>query len=181
MPFMSYQVSIEDAIRNAGKIMSETGANAVKFEGADIELTQRLTEIGIPVVGHLGYTPQSVKKFGRNIIRGKEVGEQNSIIDAAKALEKAGAVAIVLESVPEKLAKEISDMLFIPIIGIGSGRFCDGEIQVIYDILGIYPDFVPKHTKIFKNVGRYSKNGIKEYVKAVRDGNFPGEKNIFKG
>ncbi|HHH84482.1 MAG TPA: 3-methyl-2-oxobutanoate hydroxymethyltransferase [Firmicutes bacterium] len=180
MPFMSFQVSVEDGIRNAGRLMSATGASAVKFEGSHLELARRLVECGIPVVGHLGYTPQSVKAFGREIVRGRAMDERERILEGALKLEKAGITALVLESVPESLGKQVSSELHIPVIGIGSGRFCDGEIQVCYDIMGIYPNFVPKHTRIFSQVGRSVTRSVKKYVLAVKEKTFPGEENVLR-
>ena len=180
MPFMSYQVSVEEGMKNAGRLISETGASAVKFEGSHVELASRLTDIGIPVVGHLGYTPQSARLFGRDVVRGKGAEEKNSILERALALQEAGISALVIESVPESLGGELSRRLNIPVIGIGSGRYCDGEIQVCYDILGLYPDFTPKHSKIYKNMGRAVKNAVKKYVSEVRTGDFPAESNVLK-
>ncbi|MBN2725921.1 3-methyl-2-oxobutanoate hydroxymethyltransferase [Candidatus Mcinerneyibacteriota bacterium] len=180
MPFMSFQVSVEEGIRNAGRLMSATGASAVKFEGSHTELAGRLVECGIPVVGHLGYTPQSVKAFGREIVRGRAMEERERIMDWALKLEEAGITALVLESVPESLGKQISEELRIPVIGIGSGRFCDGEIQVCYDIMGLYPDFTPKHTRIFSQVGRTVTRSVKKYVRAVKERTFPGEENVLR-
>jgi len=180
MPFMSFQVSMEEGIRNAGRLMSATGASAVKIEGSHIELTKRLSQCGIPVVGHLGYTPQSVMAFGREIVRGRALDERERIMESAFQLEEAGAVAVVLESVPESLGKQISNETRIPVIGIGSGRFCDGEIQVLYDVLGLYPDFVPKHTRIFSHLGTSVSRTVKKYVRAVKDKTFPGEENVLR-
>lgn len=180
MPFMSYQASLEEGIRNAGRLMSETGASAVKFEGMQVELAARLVEIGIPVVGHLGYTPQSARLFGREVVRGKHETEKSQIIDRAVQLQDAGITALVAESVPESLGKELSQRLSVPVIGIGSGRHCDGEIQVCYDILGLYPDFVPRHTRQFAELGDAVKSAAGEYVEQVRAGKFPGQENVLR-
>jgi len=180
MPFLSYQLSIEEALENAGELIRKTGCSAVKFEGKYIKLTERLMKMGIPVVAHLGFTPQSVKKFGRDIVRGKRKTERKTIIEDSIELEEAGAEMLILEAVPETLAKEITKKLKIPVIGIGSGRYCDGEIQVLYDILGIYPDFNPKHSKIFENVGARIKNGVQKYHDAVKKKKFPEENNVLK-
>ncbi|TYB31957.1 MAG: 3-methyl-2-oxobutanoate hydroxymethyltransferase [Candidatus Mcinerneyibacterium aminivorans] len=180
MPFLSFQVSLEKAVENAGEIIQKTGCSAVKIEGGYFELTKRLVNIGIPVVAHLGFTPQSVKKFGRNIVRGKSNNERDYIIESAHKLQKAGASILVLEAVPENLAEKISKELIIPVIGIGSGRKCDGEIQVCYDILGLYPDFKPKHAKVFSDSGRSIKEGIEKYIKEVKNNEFPGKDNVLK-
>ncbi len=180
MPFMSYQINEDEAVRNAGEMMRRTGCAAVKFEGYYPNLIKRLTDIGIPVVGHLGYTPQSARKYGYHIIRGKSDTERNAIKEAAVDLDHAGACFLVAESVPESLGKELSEALTMPVVGIGAGRYCDGEIQVCYDILGIYQEFLPKHAKIFRNAGRVMKSGMKAYVRAVKDKSFPTEDNVTK-
>lgn len=180
MPFLSFQISVDKAVENAGKIIQKTGCDAVKFEGCHTKLTKRLVDMGIPVVAHLGFTPQSVKKFGKNIVRGKSSNERDYIIDSSHKLQKAGASILILEAVPESLAEKITNELSIPVIGIGSGRKCDGEIQVCYDILGLYPDFKPKHSKIFENAGNSIKKGIEKYIQEVKDNKFPGENNILK-
>lgn len=180
MPFMSYQLSEDDAVKNAGDLMRLTGCAAVKLEGHYTSLIRRLTDIGIPVIAHLGYTPQSARKYGYHIIRGRSDKEHDAILEAARDLDNAGACALVAESVPESLGKELSQVVAMPVIGIGAGRFCDGEIQVCYDVLGIYPDFLPKHASIFKHAGRAIKNGAKAYVQAVKNHRFPTEENCTK-
>ncbi len=180
MPFMSYQIDENEAVRNAGELMRLTGCAAVKLEGHYPSLIRRLTDVGIPVVAHLGYTPQSARKYGYHIIRGRSDKEHDAILEAARDLDTAGACCLVAESVPETLGRELSQAVVMPVIGIGAGRFCDGEIQVCYDVLGIYPDFLPKHAKIFRHAGRSIKNGTRAYVQAVKNGTFPGEENITK-
>lgn len=180
MPFMSYQIDENEAVRNAGELMRLTGCAAVKLEGHYPSLIRRLSDIGIPVIAHLGYTPQSARKYGYHIIRGRSDKEHDAILEAARDLDAAGAIALVAESLPEPFGKELSGVVEMPVIGIGAGRFCDGEIQVCYDILGLYPDFLPKHATIFRHAGRAVKNGTKAYVQAVKNGLFPCEDNITK-
>ena len=177
MPFMSYQVSLEEAVVNAGRYLKEVGADGVKLEGGRVMhgVISRLVDVGIPVMGHIGLLPQSVLKDGGYRMHGKTQEEADAILDDALAVQEAGAFAVVLEGVPETLAEEITGRLAIPTIGIGAGPRCDGQVQVITDILGLGGDFVPKHAKIYAQLGEAALNGLKQYVQEVTKGNFtPG-------
>jgi 3-methyl-2-oxobutanoate hydroxymethyltransferase len=182
MPFMSYHVSPEDSLRNAGRMMKETGANAVKLEGGEDfkHVVQALVRASIPVMGHIGLTPQSVHKLGGYSVQGREEDKRKQLLKDAKILEEAGAFSIVLEKVPESLAQEISKSLSIPTIGIGAGRYCDGQVLVINDLLGIDESFAPKFLKKYANVYEISKNAIQEYDREVKDKKFPEEKHAYK-
>ena len=181
MPFMSYEVSIKDALVNAGRIIKETGAQALKLEGGlDIVDTVRaLVKAKIPVMGHLGLTPQSVNVFGGFKVQGKDAKDAQNIIDSALALEEAGAFAIVLECVPSKLAKIITEKLSIPTIGIGGGSDCDGQVLVWQDSVGLFSDFTPKFVKKYAEVGKIMIEAFTTYDKEVKDGSFPEEKHCF--
>lgn len=181
MPFMSYQVSTEDALRNAGRLMKETGANAVKLEGGDsvAETVRRLTAAGIPVMGHLGLTPQSVNQLGGYRMQGKTPAAAVKLINDAVALERAGAFAIVLEAVPAYVAKMVTDKIGVPTIGIGAGPYCDGQVQVINDFLGMYPDFLPRHARRFADLAPVIDGAVRTYIDLVKDGSFPGAKESF--
>ena len=181
MPFMSYEVSIKDALVNAGRIIKETGAQALKLEGGlDIVDTVRaLVKAKIPVMGHLGLTPQSVNVFGGFKVQGKDAKDAQNIIDSALALEEAGAFAIVLECVPRKLAKIITEKLSIPTIGIGGGSDCDGQVLVWQDSVGLFSDFTPKFVKKYAEVGKIMTEAFVTYDKEVKDGSFPEEKHCF--
>ena len=182
MPFMSYQASIEDGIRNAGKLI-KAGANAVKIEGGTdytAELIKRLTQAGIPVMGHLGFTPQFINSFGGHFIQGKSAENTKRILEEARKIECAGAFCIVLEMVPEESAKYITENISVPTIGIGAGRFCSGQILVSDDILGKYSDFIPKFVKKYADIYTIIKQAAAEYIADVHKVNFPDEKNVFK-
>ena len=181
MPFMSYEVSIKEALVNAGRIIKETGAQALKLEGGlDIVDTVRaLVKAKIPVMGHLGLTPQSVNVFGGFKVQGKDAKDAQNIIDSALALEEAGAFAIVLECVPSKLAKIITEKLSIPTIGIGGGSDCDGQVLVWQDSVGLFSDFTPKFVKKYAEVGKIMIEAFTTYDKEVKDGSFPEEKHCF--
>lgn len=182
MPFMSYQTSVYDAVVNAGRLMKEGRANAVKLEGgvAFAEHIKAITDASIPVVGHIGMTPQSVNMFGGFKVQGKDEEAALRIIADARAIEKAGACAAVLECVPEKLASYISETLIIPTIGIGAGKGCDGQVLVYQDMLGMYSDFTPKFVKKFADVGTAMKSAFKEYIEETKSGMFPSEQHSFK-
>jgi 3-methyl-2-oxobutanoate hydroxymethyltransferase len=176
MPFMSYHVSVEEAIRNAGRFMKESNAEAVKLEGG-IEFLQtikRLVEIGIPVMGHLGLTPQSIHKFGTYRTRGTSKAEADKIIKDAKALEAAGIFALVLEKIPAELAKKISKTLSIPTIGIGAGAQCDGQILVSHDMLGLYDKFHPRFVRRYAELAKEMRKAFTKYRQDVKKGSFPG-------
>lgn len=181
MPFMSYHNTTPEAVANAGRLIKETGAHAVKLEGGGdmVEKVAAIVKAQIPVMGHLGLTPQSVNIFGGFKVQGKKEEEARQMIKDAKALEEAGAFAIVLECVPEKLAKLVSDSISIPTIGIGSGNVCDGQVLVIQDMLNMYGDFKPKFVKTFADVGKVMKEGLEAYVTEVREGSFPSEEHVF--
>jgi 3-methyl-2-oxobutanoate hydroxymethyltransferase len=181
MPFMSYQVSIEEALRNAGRFLKETDAQAVKLEGGRevAETTRRMTAAGIPVMSHLGLTPQSIQQFGGFKIQGKSDKAANRIIEDAKILEDAGAFSVVLECVPEHLAAEITRSLSIPTIGIGAGVQCDGQILVTNDMLGTFEKFTPKFVKKYANLSIPMRAAFKQYADEVRSGIFPGKEHSF--
>ena len=182
MPFMSYQTSVYDAVVNAGRLMKEGRANAVKLEGGVSVCPQikAITDAGIPVMAHLGLTPQSINAFGGFKVQGKNEAAARKLIDDAKAVEEAGAFALVLECVPAKLAKIISEQLTIPTIGIGAGAGCDGQILVYQDMLGMFSDYTPKFVKRFAEVGSVMKEAFANYIKEVQDGVFPAEENTYK-
>lgn len=176
MPFMSYQVSADLAFTNAGRILKETGCEAVKIEGASnsvLNAIERLNEAGIPVMGHLGLTPQSINKFGSYRARGKDPEEAEKIINDAFKLESAGAFAVVLEKIPHQLAAEISKQIKIPTIGIGAGPYCDGQILVYSDMLGLTVDFQPRFVRHYSNLNEEIHNAILQFGKDVRDNSFP--------
>ena len=181
MPFMSFQTSMEDAVRNAGRLVQEGGAQSVKLEGAGptVEKVRRIVEAGIPVMGHLGLTPQSVHQFGGYRVQGKARRQALRLLEDARALEDAGAYSVVLELIPAPLAQVISRKLSIPTIGIGAGPHCDGQVQVIHDILGLYDDFVPKHTRQYLDLSGTITAALERYAQEVRDGVFPTAKESF--
>lgn len=177
MPFMSYQLSAEDAVRNAGKIMKEHECDAVKMEGGKViaEAVKRITDIGIPVMGHLGLMPQSIYKYGSYKVRAMEEEEARQLIEDAKIIEEAGAFAIVLEKIPSKLAGEVSRSLTIPTIGIGAGPECDGQVLVINDMLGLSTDFRPRFVRRYADLSSVIEQAVKSYVEDVRSNSFPSE------
>ncbi len=176
MPFMTYQISPEEALRNAARLMTEGKVGAVKIEGgADVAPTvERMVKAGIPVCGHLGFTPQSAHTLGGPRIQAREPAAAMSLLADAKALESAGAFAVVLELVPAVVAAETSRRISIPTIGIGSGPHCDGEIQVFHDLFGLYTDFQPRHTRRYVNVAEQISAAARRYVDDVVAGQFPG-------
>lgn len=182
LPFMSYHVSIEDTLRNCGRIMKETGANAVKLEGGRdfVPVVEALVRASIPVVGHLGLTPQSIHKLGGYTVQGRDEEKRKIMMEDAKMLEDAGAFLLVLEMVPEQLAADITAMLKIPTIGIGAGRFCDGQVLVITDLLGMDDAFNPKFLKKYANMHASVKSALQQYHEDVVSRAFPEEKNVFK-
>lgn len=181
MPFMSYQESIENALHNAGRFMKEGGAEAVKLEGGEYvcRAVRRMIEIGMPVMGHLGFTPQSVHEFGGYDVRGAEEKEAERMKEDALALQDAGVFSIVLEKVPAELAKQISESLTVPTIGIGAGPYCDGQILVLYDMLGLYDKvkfkFVRQYTKLADEIRR----AVSEYCKEIKEGKFPSKEESY--
>ncbi|AFS79581.1 3-methyl-2-oxobutanoate hydroxymethyltransferase PanB [Gottschalkia acidurici 9a] len=181
MPFLSYHISVEESVRNAGRLIQEGKAHAVKLEGG-IEVIDKIKAIinaKIPVLGHIGLTPQSVNMFGGFKVQGKDEERAKSIIKDALELEKAGVFGIVLEGIPEKLAKIITEKLTIPTIGIGAGNSCDGQVLVINDMLGMYDDFVPKFVKTYANLKDEIENGVKQYIREVKEIEFPGKEHTF--
>jgi 3-methyl-2-oxobutanoate hydroxymethyltransferase len=183
MPFMSYQANADDAMRNAGRLLQEGGATAVKFEGGShvAPLVHRMVESGIPVMGHLGLTPQSVNQFGGHKVQGKTPAAAARLINDARALEDAGAFAIVLETIPAPLAKMVSERLTIPTIGIGAGPYCDAQVQVFHDMLGIYDDQRPlRHAKRYANLGATIRDAVREYIGEVENGAFPTAEHSFE-
>ena len=175
MPFMTYHTSISDALHNAASFIQEGGAQAVKLEGGEVvaEQVRRLVECGIPVMGHIGVTPQSMHQLGGFKARGKVVEEAKKLLNDASILEEAGAFAIVLECTPAPLSKLITQKLTIPTIGIGAGPDCDGQVQVISDILGLYTEFVPKHAKRYANLAGEIKTAVADYISEVKSLSFP--------
>ncbi|MFZ1744869.1 MAG: 3-methyl-2-oxobutanoate hydroxymethyltransferase [Nitrospirales bacterium] len=174
MPFMSYQASVEDAVRNAGRFL-QAGAAAVKLEGgiSVIDRVKAMTRFGIPVMGHVGMTPQSVNQSGGYSVKGKAQDEAETIVSDAKALEAAGAFAVVLECMPTELAQRITEALSIPTIGIGAGQGCDGQVLVLYDLLGLFDDFVPKFVKPYAHLKADALQALRRYKEEVECGKFP--------
>ena len=182
MPFMTYHISVEDAMHNAGRFIQEGGCQAVKLEGgvAVAEKVRRIVQCGIPVMGHIGLTPQSINQLSGHRIQGKSPETAAKLLQDARALEEAGAFAIVLETMPTALSALITQKLSIPTIGIGAGNGCDGQVQVINDILGSFTDFVPKHTKQYAKLTDVMRKAIGDYYAEVKEGTFPTEKQSFK-
>ena len=178
LPFMTYQKSAEQALESAGRCLQEGGAQAVKLEGgrAVAATVARLTSAGIPVMGHLGLTPQSIHQLGGFKAQGKDVARAKELLDDALALQEAGAFSIVLECVPTELSRLITERLSIPTVGIGAGPYCDAEIQVVSDSLGWFSDFVPKHAKQFAKLAEVASDALRQYVEEVESGAFPTEK-----
>ena len=178
MPFGSFQVSPEETMRNAARMMKESGAQAVKLEGGVrvAASVRAMVDAGIPVMGHVGLTPQSVNVFGGFKVQGKTEASARALLADVAALEEAGVFAIVLELVPSELSRLITERLSVPTIGIGAGPFCDGEVQVIHDVMGLFPDFTPRHTKRYADLGAAMRAGVEQYVAEVRDRSFPTDK-----
>jgi 3-methyl-2-oxobutanoate hydroxymethyltransferase len=181
MPFLSFQVSKEDAIRNAGRFMKEAGCDAVKLEGGrEVAGTVKaIVDAGIPVLGHLGLTPQSVSKLGGYRIQGKDAEAAKKILDDAILLEKSGCFAIVLECVPDQVAKFVTEKLRIPTIGIGAGPYCDGQVLVTNDMLGLFDKFVPKFVKQYVKLSALISDAVKDFKADVEAGKFPGKEHSF--
>ena len=182
MPFMSYSTGMRDAVINAGRLMSEGGADCVKLEGGTevCDVIRAIVTAKIPVCAHIGLTPQAVNALGGFKVQGKDIKSANRLIKDALAVQEAGAFAVVIECVPEALSKKISEMLDIPTIGIGAGSGCDGQVLVYQDMLGMYSDFKPKFVKRFADVGSEMRKGVQDYIGAVKDGSFPAEEHCFK-
>jgi len=181
LPFMSYQLSVDEAFRNAGRIMKETSAGGVKLEGGErlAETVRKISEAGIPVMGHIGLTPQSIHQFGSYRERGKSQEEAAEILKDAKILEEAGAFCVVLEKIPAELAKKVTESIKIPTIGIGAGIHCDGQILVISDMLGLNKDFHPRFVRYYANLADEIDSGVRRYVQDVRKLNFPNESESY--
>lgn len=181
MPFMTYTISIEEALRNAGRFIQEAGAQAVKLEGGlTVAATvRRIVDCGIPVMGHIGLTPQSINALGGYKIQGKTPAAAQKLLADAAALEQAGVFAIVLETVPAPLAALVTKQVSVPTIGIGAGAGCDGQVQVINDMLGSFSDFVPKHAKQYAKLSDIIKTAVTDYLGEVKSGAFPTDKNSF--
>lgn len=182
MPFMSYEVTVEEAVRNAGRLMKEGRAGAVKLEGGVrvAEQIRAIVKAGIPVMGHIGLTPQSINVFGGFKVQGKSEEAARALLADAKAVEEAGAFAVVIEAVPAALAQMITDAVSIPTIGIGAGAGCDGQILVYQDMLGMFSDFTPKFVKRYANVGEVMRDAFANYAAEVASGAFPTEEHTYK-
>jgi len=182
MPFMSFQVSKEKALENAGRLIQEGCVQAVKLEGAGriIETVEFITSAGIPVQAHLGLTPQSIYQIGGYHVQGKSEKAARKMIEDAQSLEKAGAFSLVLECVPEELAKAITEKLSIPVIGIGAGKYTDGQVLVFHDLLGYSRGYLPKFVRKYENLADIIKNAISNYAEDVRNGLFPGDEEVYK-
>jgi 3-methyl-2-oxobutanoate hydroxymethyltransferase len=180
MPFMSYQAGKEEALRNAGRFL-QAGAHAVKLEGgaAMVDRIEAMTQVGIPVFGHLGMTPQSVHQYGGYKVQGKNAERAKTIVSDAKALEQAGAAAIVLEAIPAALAKTITEQLTIPTIGIGAGPHCDGQVLVLYDLLGLFDEFTPKFVKPYAHLRADALQALRRYKEEVEQGKFPSDSESY--
>ena len=181
MPFMTYHASVSEALHNAARFIQEGGAQAVKLEGGETmaETVRRIVECGIPVMGHIGLTPQSVHQLGGFKVQGKTQETALRLVKDACALEEAGVFGIVLEAVPTPLAKIITKKVGVPTIGIGAGPFCDGQVQVVSDLLGLFTDFVPKHAKQYARLSDIIKQAVGDYINEVQAGTFPTDKQSY--
>ena len=182
LPFMSYHAEVFEAIRNAGRILKEGGAQSIKLEGGQemAETVNRIVKSGIPVMGHVGLTPQSVNQLGGYRVQGKTISDAIRLMEDTRALEEAGAYAVVLECVPAALAQMITDRLSIPTIGIGAGAGCDGQVQVLHDFLGLFTDFLPKHARRYVNLAETIQDAASQYISDVHLGKFPTDKESYK-
>ena len=182
MSFLSYQASKEQAVQNAGRFLQEAGAEAVKLEGGVTmqKTIAKIVEVGIPVMGHVGLTPQSIHRFGGYKIQGKGKDQREAVLRDALAVEEAGVFAVVLEGMPKDLAAEITGRLSIPTIGIGAGASCDGQVLVIHDMLGLFNDFTPKFVKRYADLKGVMTGAVKNFISEVRAQKFPGEEHSFK-
>jgi 3-methyl-2-oxobutanoate hydroxymethyltransferase len=182
MPFMTYQISMEDALRNAARFIQEGGAQAIKLEGGEAvaEKVSRIVAAGIPVQGHIGLTPQSIHQLGGYKVQGKTAEVAARLLNDAKALEAAGVFSIVIECVPTPLAKLITERVSVPTIGIGAGKHCDGQVQVINDLLGMYTDFVPKHAKQYAKLHESISSAVSDYISEVKSEKFPTSKQSYE-
>lgn len=181
MPFLSYHVSIEEAVRNAGRFIQEGGAQAIKLEGGveRVDAVKAILDAQIPVMGHIGLTPQSVNQFGGFKVQGKDLETARKLLEDAEALDKAGVFSIVLECVPSALAKKVTEEVSVPTIGIGAGPYCDGQVLVINDMLGMFSGHIPKFVKKYVNLQPLIMEALKSYKKEVEEGSFPGPEHGF--
>lgn len=181
LPFLSYQVSVEDAIRNAGRVMAETDCDGVKLEGGRVmaPVVSALVERGIPVIGHLGLTPQSVHALGGYRVQGRDADAARDLVDDALSLQEAGASAVVLELVPRELARKATDALGIPTIGIGAGMHCDGQVLVLHDLLGLNEGFAPRFLKRYAELGASTRDAVSAFAADVRSGAYPDQDHSF--
>lgn len=180
MPFLSYQVSVEEAVRNAGRLL-QVGAAAVKVEGGEavVDRVRAMTRFGMPVMGHVGMTPQSVHQYGGYKVQGKERSGAEALVADAKLLEAAGAFAVVLEAIPADLAKQVTEALTVPTIGIGAGPHCDGQILVLYDLLGLFDEFVPRFVKPYAHLKADALQALRRYKEEVENGKFPSDEESY--
>jgi len=181
MPFMSFQTSIDDAVRNAGRIMKEVGVGAVKLEGGEYiaDIVRHLVKIGIPVMGHLGLTPQAINKFGTYEVRAQTKEEAEELLRDAKVLAEAGVFAIVLEKIPATLAKKVTDTVPVPTIGIGAGPHCDGQVLVVYDMLGLTEEFKPRFVRRYTELAEIMRDAFRAYINDVKSRQFPSDKESY--
>lgn len=182
LPFMSYQVTAKEALINAGRMMKEAGAHAVKLEGGKpiAATVKRIVEAGIPVMGHLGLTPQSIYKFGTYKVRAKDEAEADQLLRDAKILEEAGVFSIVLEKIPAPLAKKVTESVSVPTIGIGAGPHCDGQVLVLHDMLGLNKDFSPRFLRRYADLHQSMTDAVQHYIKDVKGGDFPNKDEQYK-
>ena len=182
LPFLSYHADVPEAIRNAGRLLKEGGAQSVKLEGGrtQAETVSRIVESGIPVMGHIGLTPQAVNQLGGYRVQGRSLKDAVRLMEDARALEEAGAYAIVLECVPAQLARMITERVGVPTIGIGAGAGCDGQVQVFHDMMGLYQDFTPKHARQYAQLGQTIVEATRGYIQDVENERFPGDSESFK-
>ncbi len=182
MPFMSYQLTPKEALKNAGRMMKEAGAHAVKLEGGKtvVKTVDKIVNAGVPVMGHLGLTPQSIYQFGTYKVRAREEEEANTLIEDAKALEKAGCFALVLEKIPAPLAEKVTEAISIPTIGIGAGRQCDGQVLVIHDMLGLNKEFNPRFLRRYADLGSDMTEAVQDYISDVKSGDFPSKEEQYE-
>lgn len=183
LPFLSYQVSVEDALRNAGRVLKKTGAAAVKLEGGHVVAAtiRALVDAGIPVMGHLGFTPQSVNTLGGHRIQGKHEAAADQLVEDAKALEQAGVFSIVLELMPAEVSKRVTEAVSVPTIGIGAGPHCDGQVLVLHDLLGLNENFNPKFLKKYGELGQAVRDAVSKFGDEVRSGQYPDAEHTHGG
>ena len=181
MPFMSYNISIEQAVTNAGILYKEGGCDSIKFEGGKefVPIAEAITKAGIPVFGHIGLTPQTAAMMGGFKVQGKSIDAAKSVLDDALALEAAGAFALILEAIPQQLAKIITEKVKIPTIGIGGGVHCDGQVLVLHDLLGLFKRFTPKFVKVYTDAYTSQVNAVKEFISDVKEESFPAAEHSF--